>query len=96
MKDERKEKYNGDTGDPGTLAPQIQKVRERFGLKRVVMVGDRGILTDTRIRDELKPVDGLDWINALRGSTLKQLVESGDLQLSLFFLKTQFITAVIK
>ena len=78
------EVFDGDTGDPGTLAPQIQKVRERFGLKRVVMVGDRGILTDTRIRDELKLVDGLDWINALRGSTLKQLVESGDLQLSLF------------
>jgi len=78
------EVFDGDKGDPGTLAPQIQKVRERFGLKRVVMVGDRGMLTDTRIREELKPVDGLDWITALRGSTLKQLVESGDLQLSLF------------
>ena len=78
------EVFDGNTGDPSTLAPQIQKVRKRFGLKRVVMVGDRGMLTDTRIREELEPVDGLDWITALRGSTLKQLVESGDLQLSLF------------
>jgi len=78
------EVFDGDTGDPSTLAPQIQKVRKRFGLKRVVMVGDRGMLTDTRIREELEPVDGLDWITALRGSTLKQLVESGVLQLSLF------------
>ena len=78
------EVFDGDTGDPSTLAPQIQKVRKRFGLKRVVMVGDRGMLTDTRIREELEPVDGLDWITALRGSTLKQLVESGVLQLSIF------------
>ena len=78
------EVFDGDTGDPSTLATQIQKLRKRFSLNRVVMVGDRGMLTDTRIREELKPVDGLDWITALRGSTLKQLVESGDLQLSLF------------
>ena len=78
------EVFDGNTGDPSTLAPQIQKVRKQFGLKRVVMVGDRGMLTDTRIREELEPVDGLDWITALRGSALKQLVESGVLQLSLF------------
>ncbi len=78
------EVFDGNTGDPSTLAPQIQKLRKRFCLKRVVMVGDRGMLTDTRIREELEPVDGLDWITALRGSTLKQLVESGVLQLSLF------------
>jgi len=78
------EVFDGDTGDPSTLATQIQKLRKRFRLNRVVMVGDRGMLTDTRIQKELKPVDGLDWITALRGSTLKQLVESGDLQLSLF------------
>lgn len=78
------EVFDGDTGDPSTLASQIRKVRERFRLSRVVMVGDRGMLTDTRIREELKPVDGLDWITALRGSTITCLVESGDLQLSLF------------
>ena len=78
------EVFDGNTGDSGTLASQVRKVRERFGLKRVVMVGDRGMITDTRIREELEPVDGLDWITALRGSTLKRLVESGDLQLSLF------------
>ena len=78
------EVFDGDTGDPSTLAAQIRKIRGRFGLKRVVLVGDRGMLTDARIREELKPVDGLEWITALRGSALKQLVESGDLQLSLF------------
>jgi len=78
------EVFDGNKSDSSTLASQIRKVRGRFGLNRVVMVGDRGMLTDTRIRKELKPVDGLEWITALRGSTLKQLVESGDLQLSLF------------
>lgn len=78
------EVFDGNTGDPSTVASQIRKIRERFRLSRVVIVGDRGMLTDTRIQEELKPVDGLDWITALRGSTLKQLVESGDLQLSLF------------
>lgn len=58
------EVYEGNTADPRTVADQIDKVRVRFGLERVVMVGDRGMLTSARIREELAPVDGLDWISA--------------------------------
>jgi transposase len=78
------EVFEGNTADPRTLAPQIQKLRQRFGLSRVVLVGDRGLLTEARIRDELQPVVGLEWITALRASAVKQLVSTGALQLSLF------------
>ena len=78
------EVFEGNKGDPKTLASQIQKVRERFGLKRVVFVGDRGMLTDARITDELKPIEGLDWITALRAPAIQGLVEQSVLQPSLF------------
>ena len=78
------EVFEGNQGDPGTLASQIQKVRGRFGLDRVVFVGDRGMLTDARITEELKPVEGLDWITALRGPAIGGLVEQQVLQPSLF------------
>jgi Transposase DDE domain len=78
------EVFDGYTADPMTLAPQIDKLRQRFGLSRVVLVGDRGLLTEARIRDELQPVAGLDWITALRSSAIQQLVSTGTLQLSLF------------
>jgi len=78
------EVYPGNTGDPTTLASQILKVRERWGLRRVVWVGDRGLLTDARIDEELRPVEGLEWITALRAPAIGALVEGGDLQLSLF------------
>jgi hypothetical protein len=78
------EVFGGNTGDPATLSSQIEKVRKRFGLTRVVFVGDRGMITAARIREELKPVPGLDWITALRGPQIRQLVECGSLQLSLF------------
>ncbi len=78
------EVFDGNTGDPATLASQIQKIRERFKLKRVVVVGDRGMLTEARIRDEFKGVEGLDWISALRGPAIKKLVENKDFTMSLF------------
>jgi hypothetical protein len=79
------EVYEGNTGDPPTLKDQIEKVRHRFGLSRVVFVGDRGLLTSARIRDELAPVDGLDWISALRAEQIRKLAQDGGpLQLSLF------------
>jgi Transposase DDE domain len=78
------EVFEGNTADPMPLAPQIHKLRQRFGLARLVLVGDRGLLTEARIRDELKPVEGLAWITALRASAVKQLVSTGALQLSLF------------
>jgi hypothetical protein len=78
------EVFEGNTGDPSTLGNQIAKLKERFGLKRVVMVGDRGMITQARIEGELKPA-GLDWITALRAPAIQQLAaEGGPLQLSLF------------
>ena len=78
------EVFDGHTADPMTLAPQIDKLRQRFGLSRVVLVGDRGLLTEARIRDELHPVAGLAWSTALRSAAIQQLVSTGALQLSLF------------
>jgi transposase len=74
--------YAGNTGDPTTVADQIEKLREKFGLKRVVLVGDRGMLTQPQI-DKLKPHAGLGWITALTSKAIRELVEGGALQLSL-------------
>lgn len=71
------EVFEGNTADPKTLSVQIRKIRVRFGIKRVVLVGDRGMLTEARIREELAPVDGLDWITALRAPAIRKLVEEG-------------------
>ncbi|HEY9821470.1 MAG TPA: IS1634 family transposase [Candidatus Sericytochromatia bacterium] len=78
------EVFEGNTADPMTLAVQVEKVRCRFGLKRVVFVGDRGLITDARINEDLKTIEGLDWITALRAPQIRQLVEQEYLQLSLF------------
>lgn len=78
------EVFEGNTGDPTTLASQVTKLRERFGLKRIVLVGDRGMITDARIRDDLSMIEGLDWITALRAPAIASLVERGTLQLSFF------------
>lgn len=77
------EVYPGNTGDPKTVPDQVNKLREQFGLQQVVLVGDRGMLTQTQI-DKLKQYPGLGWISALRASAIRQLVEGGALQLSLF------------
>ena len=78
------EVFEGDTGDPKTLAVQIDKLKKRFALKRVVLVGDRGMITSARIEAELKPA-GLDWITALRAPAIQALAaDDGPLQLSLF------------
>ena len=77
------EVFEGNTADPKTLAAQITKLKTRFGLTRVALVGDRGMLTSARIRDELRPAH-LDWITALRAPQIKALVEADALQLSLF------------
>jgi len=78
------EVFEGNTGDPGTVASQVRKLRDRFGLKRVVLVGDRGMLTEARIREDLDPVEGLDWITALRAPAIAALVEAGRVDMSLF------------
>jgi len=63
------------------VAPVIAKLRQRFHLRRVVLVGDRGLLTDARIREALKPVEGLDWITARRYPTVRTPVDRGPLDL---------------
>src|SRR3981189_766427 len=70
------EVFEGNTADPVTLAAQIDKLKQRFHLQRVVMVGDRGLLTSARIEQTLRPA-GLDWITALRAPAIKQLAAAG-------------------
>jgi transposase len=77
------EVYPGNTGDPTTVADQVTKLRQRFGLSRVILVGDRGMLTQTQI-DTLKEHPELGWISALRSGSIRELMATGDLQRSLF------------
>ena len=77
------EVFKGNTGDPKTVAAQVAKVKDRFALSRVVLVGDRGMLTAARLREDIRPA-GLDWITALRAPQVKALVRDGALQLELF------------
>ena len=75
--------YPGNTGDPTTVGDQVEKLRERFSLSRVVIVGDRGMLTQAQI-GKLKQHPGLGWISSLRSPAIRSLVASGHLQRSLF------------
>src|ERR1700689_2913992 len=78
------EVFDGNTADPATLAAQIAKLKQRFALERGVLVGDRGMLTSARIREEVEPA-GLDWISCLRSDAIQKLAsDDGPLQLSLF------------
>src|SRR5882757_2937337 len=77
------EVFAGNTGDPSTLAAQVAKLKQRFRLDHVVLVGDRGMITEARVETLLKPA-GLDWITALRAPTIRTLLEQGAFQLSLF------------
>lgn len=77
------EVFPGNTGDPTTVGTCVERVQEDFGVARVVVVGDRGMLTDARIRDDLRPRT-LDWITSLRAPTIAKLWREGPLQLSLF------------
>ena len=78
------EVFEGNTGDPTTVGSQVKKLRDRFGLERVVLVGDRGMLTDARIRENLDPVEGLSWITALRAPAIQRLAAKGAVPRSLF------------
>ena len=78
------EVFPGNTSDPLTLGAALTTVRERFGLTRVVLVGDRGLITAARIREDLQAGDGLAWITALRAPAIGRLVQDGALQPSLF------------
>jgi hypothetical protein len=77
------EVFDGNTADPITLASQVEKLKQRFRLDHVVLVGDRGMITQARITEDIKAA-GLDWITALRAPAIRTLLETGALQLSLF------------
>jgi hypothetical protein len=77
------EVFKGNTGDPVTVAAQVGKVKDRFGIAKVVLVGDRGMLTAARLREDVAPAS-LDWITALRAPQVKKLARDGTLQLTLF------------
>lgn len=78
------EVFEGNTGDPRTVAQQVQKLRQRFGLSEVVLVGDRGMITSARIRQDFPASSGIQWISALRASQIQKLATAGHLQMSLF------------
>ncbi len=75
--------FEGNTGDPKTLLPQLTKVRDQFGLERFVLVGDRGMITQKQV-DVLRDIEGVDWIAALRPEAINKLLDSGALQMDLF------------
>jgi len=75
--------FKGNTGDAPTLLPAVQRVRERFGIEQLVVVGDRGMISQTQITT-LKRLEGVDWITALKTGALRDLVADGHVQLGLF------------
>jgi transposase len=77
------EVFDGNTADPKTLATQVEKLKQRFHLDHVVLVGDRGMITEARITEDIKSA-GLDWITSLRAPAIRELLNSGALQLTLF------------
>jgi transposase len=77
------EVFEGNVGDPSTLATQIHKLKQRFGIEHIVLIGDRGMITEARINETVKPA-GLNFITALRAPAIHSLAEAGTIQLSLF------------
>lgn len=78
------EVFEGNTADPATLSSQVEKIRERFGIERVVFVGDRGMITTRRIEQTFRGVEGLEWITALRSGAIQRLAREGVIERSLF------------
>lgn len=76
--------FAGNTADPNTVKDQVETLRQRFGLERVILVGDRGTLTSARLREDLQTQPGIEWITALRAPQVQSLARSGVLQMSLF------------
>jgi len=75
--------FKGNSGDPKTLMPQVDKMRESFGIERFVLVGDRGMITQKQV-DALREIEDVDWLTALRPGAIRKLVESGAIQMNLF------------
>ncbi len=78
------EVWEGNTADPKTVPAQVAKLRQRFGLRQVVLVGDRGMITSARIREDFPDGSGISWITALRATSIQKLASDGALQVSLF------------
>jgi transposase len=78
------EVWEGNTADPKTIPAQVAKLRQRFGLKQVVLVGDRGMITSARIREDFPDGSGISWITALRATSIQKLAADGAMQVSLF------------
>jgi len=78
------EVFAGNTSDPKTVASQVDKLRQRFGLSDMVLIGDRGMITSARIREDLPASQGIQWISALRATQIQKLAAGGQLQMSLF------------
>jgi transposase len=78
------EVFAGNTSDPKTVATQVNKLRQRFGLSDMVLIGDRGMITSARIREDLPASHGIQWISALRATQIHKLAAGGQLQMSLF------------
>ncbi len=75
--------FEGNTGDPKTLLPQVEKMRESFGIEKFVLVGDRGMITQKQI-DALRTFEDVDWLTAMRPGAIRKLVEDGSIQMGLF------------
>jgi len=75
--------FKGNSGDPKTLLPQVDKMREQFGIRNFVLVGDRGMITQKQV-DELHKIEDVDWLSALRPGAIRKLVEGGWIQMGLF------------
>jgi transposase len=78
------EVFAGNTSDPKTVAAQVHKLRQQFGLSDMVLIGDRGMITSARIREDLPAANGIQWISALRATQIQKLAAGGQLQMSLF------------
>jgi len=78
------EVFDGNTSDPKTVATQVNKLRQRFGLSDMVLIGDRGMITSARIREDLPASQGIQWISALRATQIQKLASGGRLQMSVF------------
>jgi transposase len=75
--------HPGNTGDPSTLMPQVNRLKEQFGMEDLVLVGDRGMISQRQI-DKLKEVKGVEWVTALRGGQIHKLIKDGTISMSLF------------
>lgn len=75
--------FAGNTGDPKTLMPQVKKMKDDFGIKTMVLVGDRGMISQKQI-DEIKDVVGIDWITALKTGAIRKLVDDKAIQMEFF------------